>query len=322
MVTALVTGGAGFIGSHLVEALLAAGRRVVVLDDFSTGKAGNLAPVHAHPGLSLLEGCITRPEPLLSLVDEADEIYHLAAVVGVRRVLEHPERTVSTNIGPVEAILQRLERHPGKKLFLASTSEVYGKNPKQPLAEDDDIVLGPTTRGRWIYAASKALDEYLALAAHQRWGLAVVIGRFFNVVGPRQVGDFGMVLPRFVDAALAGQPLIVHGTGEQVRCFAHVGDVIPAVLSLMQHPGAPGRAFNLGSDRPVSIRELAESVAASVEPVARIEFVPYERAFGVNFEDIPVRIPDLTRIKQLIGYAPRSGLAEIVRSALAWRRGG
>jgi UDP-glucose 4-epimerase len=321
MTTALVTGGAGFIGSHLVEALLAAGRHVVVLDDFSTGNSANLTAVRGHARLRLVEGSVLHPDLLLPLVDEADEVYHLAAVVGVRRVLEQPELTVSTNIAPVEMILHRLEERPGKKLFLASTSEVYGKNPKQPLAEEDDIVLGPTTRGRWVYACSKALDEYLALAAHHRWGLAVVIGRFFNVVGPRQVGQFGMVLPRFVDAALAGEPLIVHGTGAQVRCFAHVGDIIPAVLALMEHSGAVGRAFNLGSDRAVSIRELAETVAAQVTPPARIEHVPYEQAFGPGFEDIPVRIPDLTRIRQTIGYLPHFGLAEIVRDVLAWRRG-
>lgn len=319
MTTALVTGGAGFIGSHLVEALLAAGRRVVVLDDFSTGTAANLAAVRTHPALTLVTGCITHPEPLLSLIDQADQIYHLAAVVGVRRVLDHPERTVATNIGPVEMILRRLESRPDKRLFLASTSEVYGKNPKQPLAEDDDIVLGPTTRSRWVYAASKALDEYLALAAHQRSGLAVVIGRFFNVVGPRQVGEFGMVLPRFIDAARAGQPLLVHGTGAQVRCFAHVADIVPAVIALMDRSDTVGRAYNLGSDQPTTIRELAETVARLVTPAARIEYVPYERAFGANFEDIPVRIPDLTRIRATLAYAPRQDLTSIVRDVLAWR---
>ncbi len=320
MNTALVTGGAGFIGSHLVEALLARGQRVLVLDDLSTGHLDNLAAVRKHPALPLVEGCVTHDDLLLPLIDQADSVYHLAAVVGVRRVLEQPERTAITNIGPVETILKRLKGQPGKKLFLASTSEVYGKNPKQPLAEDDDLVFGPTHRGRWVYACSKALDEYLALAAHQRCRLPVVIGRFFNVVGPRQVGDFGMVLPRFVDAALAGKPLLVHGTGEQVRCFAHVADIIPAVLALMDHPDAVGTVFNLGSERPVSVRALAEAVADRVTPRARIEFVPYERAFGPAFEDIPVRIPDTTRLRQTIGWTPSHDLDAIVEAVFAWRR--
>jgi UDP-glucose 4-epimerase len=320
MSTVLVTGGAGFIGSHLVEALLARGDQVLVLDDLSTGRLENLREVLQHPHLSLIQGSVAQSDLLISLIDRAEVIYHLAAVVGVRRVLEHPELTVSTNIGPVETILRHLERCPGKKLFLASTSEVYGKNPRQPLAEDDDLVYGPTTRSRWVYAASKALDEYLALAAHQRSGLPVVIGRFFNVVGPRQVGDFGMVLPRFVDAALSGQPLLVHGTGEQVRCFAHVADILSAVLALMDHPEAVGRVFNLGSERAVTIRELAETVAERVTPRARIEYQPYAQAFGQAFEDIPVRIPDTTRLRQTIGYMPRYGLAEIVEDVFRWRK--
>src|SRR6516162_7520294 len=228
MKTSLVTGGAGFIGSHLVEALLAAGRRVLVIDDLSTGSLQNLEPVVRHPNLVVVEDTIGNEKRLLELIGRADEVFHLAAAVGVRLVLDEPARTVATNVGPTEAILRLVEGR-NKPLFLASTSEVYGKNAKLPLAEDDDLVLGPTGKGRWIYACSKALDEYLALGYHQRTGLPVVVGRFFNVVGPRQVGRYGMVLPRFVDQALSGGPLVVHDDGRQVRCFAHVRDVVGAV---------------------------------------------------------------------------------------------
>lgn len=320
MVQSFVTGGAGFIGSHLVEALLASGRRVVVLDDLSTGSLANLERVRANPHLRFVHDSITNESCLGELLDEADEIYHLAAVVGVRRVLAEPVQTVSTNVDPVETILRRLSARP-KPLFLASTSEVYGKNPKSPLAEEDDLVFGPTTRSRWVYACSKAIDEYLALAQHQRTGLPVVIGRFFNVVGPRQVGQYGMVLPRFVDQALTGGPLLVHDDGRQVRCFGHVADVVDAVRQLMDCPAAFGRVFNLGSDTPVTIRELAETVVRLVNPAASIEHISYEKAFSSGFEDIRNRVPDLTRVRQTIDYRPRRGLEDIIRDVLVWKRG-
>jgi UDP-glucose 4-epimerase len=319
MRTSLVTGGAGFIGSHLVEALLGTGRRVLILDDLSTGDLSNLDRVRTHPNLRLILDSVTNSERLGALAEEADEIYHLAAVVGVRLVLDEPERTVSTNIGPTEVLLRHLAARP-RPLFLASTSEVYGKNPKMPLAEDDDLVMGPTTRSRWVYACSKALDEYLALAHHQRTGLPVVIGRFFNVVGPRQVGRFGMVLPRFVDQALAGGPLGVHDDGQQVRCFAHVSDIVDAIQKLMACPAAYGQAFNLGSDEPVTIRELAEVVVRLVDPTVAIEYVPYERAFNSGFDEIRTRIPDLTRVRQIIGFRPRYDLEDIVREVIEWCR--
>jgi UDP-glucose 4-epimerase len=319
--TALVTGGAGFIGSHLVEALLAAGRRVVVLDDFSTGCPANLAAVRDHPRLRIVPDSITNEARLGELLAEADEVYHLAAVVGVRRVLDEPEMTVATNVGPTETLLRRLAERP-RPLFLASTSEVYGKNPKVPLAEDDDLVLGPTPRGRWIYACSKALDEYLALAYHQRTGLPVIVGRFFNVVGPRQVGRYGMVLPRFVDQALAGGPLVVYDDGGQVRCFAHVADVVRGILGLMACPAAPGRVFNLGSDQPVTVRGLAELVVRAVDPALAVEHIPYARAYAPGFEDIRCRVPDLRRIRDTIAYRPRHTLEDVVREVVAWRRAG
>ena len=288
MLTSLVTGGAGFIGSHLVESLLADGRRVVVLDDLSTGDAANLDAVRDHPGLRVVRDSIANEARLAELLEEADEVYHLAAVVGVRLVLEGPDRTVATNVGPTEVLLRRLAARP-RPLFLASTSEVYGKTTKMPLSEEDDLVLGPTVRGRWIYACSKALDEYLALAHYRRSGLPVVVGRFFNVVGPRQIGRYGMVLPRFVDQALAGGPLVVHDDGRQVRCFAHVRDVVGAVRRLMAGPEAAGRVFNLGSDVPVTIRALAETVIRLVNPALEIEHVPYEQAVEPGFEDIRCR---------------------------------
>jgi UDP-glucose 4-epimerase len=319
LATALVTGGAGFIGSHLVEALLALGRRVIVLDDLSTGALANLDAARPYSSFRFVHGSITNASCLTALLDEADEVYHFAAVVGVRRVLADPQGTVAVNVEPVEAILRHLSGRP-KPLFLASTSEVYGKNPKSPLAEDDDLVFGATTRGRWVYACSKAIDEYLALAQHQREGLPVVIGRFFNVAGPRQVGHYGMVLPNFVDRARAGEPLIVHDDGRQVRCFAHVADAVDTVVKLMACPAARGRVFNLGSDAAVTIRELAETVVRLVNPAAAIEHVSYEQAFPPGFEDIRCRIPDLTRVRQTIGYHPRYGLEQIIRDVLAWKR--
>jgi UDP-glucose 4-epimerase len=320
MHTSLVTGGAGFIGSHLVEALLAMGRRVLVLDDLSTGSAANLEKVKNHPHLRLVIDSVAQEKRLTELVREADDIFHLAAVVGVRLVLDDPVRTVATNVGPTETLLRLLAEHP-KPMFLASTSEVYGKNPKSPLAEDDDLVLGPTSKGRWIYACSKAMDEFLALS-YARSGLPIVIGRFFNVVGPRQVGRFGMVLPRFVDQALAGGPLVVYDDGRQIRCFAHVADIVRTVLNLMACPAALGRVFNLGSDQPMTIRGLAEKVAAVVDPDLRIEHIPYTTAYAAGFEDIQCRIPDLTRIRTTIDYQPRSRLDDIVREVVAWKREG
>jgi nucleoside-diphosphate-sugar epimerase len=320
MHTSLVTGGAGFIGSHLVEALLAMGRRVLVLDDLSTGSAANLEKVKNHPQLRLVIDSVAQEKRLTELVREADDIFHLAAVVGVRLVLDDPVRTVATNVGPTETLLRLLADHP-KPMFLASTSEVYGKNPKSPLAEDDDLVLGPTSKARWIYACSKAMDEFLALS-YARSGLPIVIGRFFNVVGPRQVGRFGMVLPRFVDQALAGGPLVVYDDGRQIRCFAHVADIVRTVLDLMACPAALGRVFNLGSDQPMTIRGLAEKVAAVVDPDLRIEHIPYTTAYAAGFEDIQCRIPDLTRIRTTIDYQPRYRLDDIVREVIAWKRMG
>ena len=306
MQTSLVTGGAGFIGSHLVEALLARGRRVLVLDDLSTGSMNNLERVRNHPQLQVFIDSISNGQRIGELIEQADEVFHLAAVVGVRLVLEEPARTVATHVGP--------------PVFLASTSEVYGKNPKMPLAEEDDLLLGPSSKGRWIYACSKALDEYLALSYYQRSGLPVIVGRFFNVVGPRQVGRYGMVLPRFVDQALAGGPLVVYDDGCQVRCFAHVFDIVRGILALMACPAAAGKVFNLGSDEAVSIRGLAERVAGLVGPDLAIEHIPYAKAYAPGFEDIRARVPDLTRIRATIGYTPEYKLDDILGAVITWKR--
>jgi UDP-glucose 4-epimerase len=319
MNTSLVTGGAGFIGSHLVEALLAAGRRVVVIDDLSTGSLVNLARVKTHACLKVVTNSITN-EPLMeALIQEADEIYHLAAVVGVRLILDEPVRTAAINNDATAKIL-RLAAATAKPIFLASTSEVYGKNPKMPLHEDDDCVLGPTSKARWIYACGKALDDHLALAYHRTMGLPVVIGRFFNTVGPRQTGHYGMVLPRFVDQALAGGPIKVYGDGEQVRCFGHVSDVVRAILALTACPSARGKVFNLGNDEPVSIRALAERVGRQINPRLAIEHVPYSQVFGSEFEEIRRRVPDLTRVRTTIGYQPRYSLDDIIRDVIAWKQ--
>src|SRR5688572_372485 len=257
--TVLVTGGAGFIGSHLTEALLARGDQVLVIDDESTGRFANLAAVRNHPSLKLIRGSIGEAS-----LDGVSEVYHLAAAVGVALIAKEPLQTIERNIYPTQLLLDELcRRHQAGqpvKFFLASTSEVYGKNPKPIWNEEDDLVFGSTTRPRWSYGASKAIDEFLTLACARQFGLPVVIGRFFNVVGPRQTGAYGMVLPRFVDAALSGQPLVVHDDGKQIRCFAHVRDVVGAVVALMESPAATGRVFNIGSDQPVSIGELARMV--------------------------------------------------------------
>ncbi len=313
----LVTGGSGFIGSHLTESLLARGHQVTVVDDLSTGSAKNLAHLQNHPALTIRQADIGNPELVTELVAQTDAVYHLAAAVGVALIAKHPIQTIERNIYPTQLILSELQKHfrAGRAIpmFLASTSEVYGKNPKEIWSEGDDLVFGATTKPRWSYGASKAIDEFLALACHREVALPVVIGRFFNVVGPRQTGAYGMVLPRLVEAALKGGPLIVHDDGQQVRCFAHVSDVVAAVLQLMDEPSAAGRVFNIGSDQPVSILSLAEQVRTIVNPQATIEFQSYRQAYDEDFEDIRRRVPDLTRLRSTIAYRPQHSLDSIIR---------
>jgi len=320
----LVTGGAGFIGSHLAEALLARGDRVCVVDDESTGSVQNLAAVLGHAKFSYTKGTVADRDLVRRLVAQVDEVYHLAAAVGVELIAQDPIHTIEANIAPVELLLEELERVHARgrivKLFLASSSEVYGKNPKPQWTEDDDLVIGPTTCPRWSYGASKAIDEFLALAYWRQRRLPVVVGRLFNVVGPRQTGKYGMVLPRLVEAALAGGPLIVHDDGRQQRCFAHVSDVLRAVLGLMDLPAAVGRVFNIGSDRPVSILELAGRVIAAVDPSLRIEFVSYAEAYSKDFEDCRRRVPDLGRLREALGFEPRHDLDACIREVVASKR--
>ena len=321
----LITGGAGFIGSHLTESLLARGDAVTVIDDESTGRAENLAAVRSHERLTFRRGSVADSELVRQSLEQIDEVYHLAAAVGVALIARQPLQTIERNIYPTQLLLDELcRRHAaGQKVrfFLASTSEVYGKNPKAAWTEEDDLVFGPTTRPRWSYGVSKAVDEFLALACARQFGLPVVIGRFFNVVGPRQTGAFGMVLPRFIEAALKNEPLVVHDDGSQVRCFAHVKDVVTAVVKLVETPGAEGNVFNIGSDQPVSILELAQRVVALSGSQSRIEYQSYAQAYDQDFEDIRHRVPDLTRLKQTIGFAPRNDLDAIIRDVIASRGG-
>lgn len=322
--TCLITGGAGFIGSHLAERLLGQGHHVVVVDDLSTGRATNLAAIIDHPRLEYVEGTVEDDALVAELVDRADRVYHLAAAVGVALIAAQPIQTIERNIYPTQLILNRLGERAAKgdlvPCFIASTSEVYGKNPKEVWSEEDDLVFGSTTKPRWSYGVSKAIDEFLALAFYKEKGLPAVVGRFFNVVGPRQTGAYGMVLPRFVDAALRGDSLLVHDDGKQIRCFAHVDDVIGAVVKLVDTPEAAGRVYNIGSDRPVSILELAQRVIQRVNPKATIDFQTYRDAYDDSFEDIRRRVPDLTRISEAIGYAASKDLDAIIDSVAEHQR--
>ena len=320
----LVTGGAGFIGSHLTEALLARGDRVSVVDDESTGTIDNLAGVLNHPRLCYTKGTVADEALVRRLVADVDEVYHLAAAVGVQLIASSPIRTIETNVYTTELLLRQLGQlvAAGRnvKFFISSTSEVYGKNPKAQWTEEDDLVFGPTTRARWSYGASKAIDEFLALAYCRERNLPVVVGRLFNVVGPRQTGAYGMVLPRFVDAALAGRPLVVHDDGQQQRCFAHVSDVVRMILALMDCPSAVGGVFNIGSDQPVSILELAQRVIAAVDPALTVAFISYAQAYSEDFEDCRRRVPDLSKTHSHTGLRAQYGLDDIIRELVEWKR--
>jgi UDP-glucose 4-epimerase len=316
----LITGGAGFIGSHLAEAYLGRGDQVDVLDDLSTGSIDNVRHLLDHPGFRLTTGSVLDSPDLPRLVARCDAVVHLAAAVGVRRILGAPVQSITTNVAGTEAVLARAAEG-GKKVFVASTSEVYGLSDRVPFREDGPVVLGPTISGRWSYACSKALDEFLAFAYAQERGLPVVVARFFNAAGPRQTGRYGMVIPTFVRQALAGRPITVHGDGTQTRCFCHVGDVVAAVMGLVDHPGAVGGVFNVGSSEEVSINELVEVVRDVVGSPSEIVHVPYREAYEVGFEDMPRRVPDTTKVRDLIGFRPTLDLRAIVtRVAEYYRR--
>eukprot|EP00456_Euglypha_rotunda_P086628 TRINITY_DN878_c0_g1_i31.p2 TRINITY_DN878_c0_g1~~TRINITY_DN878_c0_g1_i31.p2 ORF type:complete len:330 (-),score=97.65 TRINITY_DN878_c0_g1_i31:1212-2201(-) len=319
MARCLVTGGAGFIGSHLTERLLELGHEVIVLDNMSTGRQSNLDGIADHPRLSIRNGSITDPVLLSETMAGVEIIYHLAAAVGVKLVADDPVRTIETNIFPTEVLL-RAAATAKQRVFIASTSEVYGKNPKERWTEEDDLHFGPTSRPRWAYGCSKAIDEFLALAYHRKFGLPVVIGRFFNVVGPRQVGHYGMVIPRFVDQALKGGPVVVYDDGEQVRCFAHVKEVVNSIIRLVETPAAQGFVYNIGSDAPVSIRGLANEIIQRVDSKIEVQYLAYRDAYGDDFEDVRRRVPDVSRLEATIGYKPSMTLGQILDDIIRWKR--
>jgi len=308
----LITGGAGFIGSHLTDALLQQGHNVTIIDDLSTGNLENIAHVQALPNFHFAIETIMNETVMDRLVSECDVIYHLASAVGVELIVHRPVEVIERCVMGTEVVLKTANRYK-KKVLLTSTSEIYGKNEKVPFKEDDDRLLGPTTKSRWSYSCSKAIDEFLALAYHKDKNLPVVIVRLFNTVGPRQTGQYGMVVPRFVQQAMANKPLTVYGDGTQQRCFGYVGDVVGAMIKLMAHASAVGEVFNIGSQQEVSINALAQKVIKLTGSRSEIKNISYGDAYEEGFEDMARRIPDLTRIGQLIGYKPEVGLDEIIR---------
>jgi len=319
MTHTLITGGAGFIGSHLAEALLARGDQVTVIDDLSTGRFENIAPLAERPGFRFALETITNEMVMDRLGSECDRILHLAAAVGVQLIVNDPVRTIETNVMGTEAVL-RVARRYRKQVFLASTSEVYGKNDKVPFREEDDGVFGATTITRWAYATSKALDEFLALAYFRSKNLPVVIGRFFNTIGPRQSAQYGMVIPRFVRQALSGEPITVYGDGKQTRCFCNVRDVVAAILLLLEHPGAEGQVFNIGSQEEIGMRALADMVKARTGSSSEIQAVPYDQAYAGGFEDMRRRVPDIHKIQLATGWSPKIPLAQTLDEIIAYFR--
>jgi UDP-glucose 4-epimerase len=306
-----ITGGAGFIGSHLAERLLAEGSQVLILDDLSTGSISNVEHLIGRPGFSYRIGSVMDAPLVAEMVDRCDVTVHLAAAVGVKLIVERPVYTIENNVHGTEVVLNAVARKQ-KPIMIASTSEVYGKSAKVPFREDDDLVLGPTSHSRWAYACSKALDEWLALAYTREKGVPAVIVRFFNTVGPRQSGRYGMVLPNFAAQAVADEPITVYGTGEQSRCFGHVHDAVEAVARLLKTPEAFGQVFNIGSAEEVTINRLAEMVRDAAGSNSPIVHVPYEEAYAEGFEDMLRRVPDVGRLERMIGYKPSTSLEKII----------
>lgn len=315
----LITGGAGFIGSHLADALLAVGHRVAVIDDLSTGAIANIRHLRGHQHFSYVLDSVTNEPVLAELIDESDCVIHLAAAVGVELIVQSPVRTIETNVGTTEAVLKWAAKK-GKRVVVASTSEVYGKSTDFPFREDSDLVLGPPHMGRWSYASSKLLDEFLTLAYWRERGLPGTVVRFFNTVGPRQTGRYGMVVPRFVRAALRGEPLAVHGSGTQSRCFTHVADAVRAVIELLATEQSIGEVFNVGNPEEVTIEALAQQVIAMADSTSEITYVPYDQAYEKGFEDMLRRVPSIAKIHALTGYTPTYSLEQILASVLEYER--
>ncbi len=307
----LITGGAGFIGSHLSEKMLKLGRQVTVIDDLSTGKIENIEHLLENPNFQFVHDTVRNEQIMHLLISQADMIYHLAAAVGVKLIVQRPVHTIETNIHGSEVVLQIANKFR-KPLFIASTSEVYGKSEKMPFCEDDDSVLGSTKFSRWAYACSKAIDEFLGLAYHSQFGLPVVIARLFNTVGPRQTGQYGMVLPRFVERALKNEPIEIYGDGQQSRCFGHVDDITDALVKLMQQPKAFGQVFNIGNDREITIEGLADMIIQRTNSSSKKQFLTYEQAYGKSFDDMRRRVPSLEKIHAVIGYKPKHNLENII----------
>jgi UDP-glucose 4-epimerase len=312
----LITGGAGFIGSHLSEALLARDDEVFILDDLSTGSVENIRHLKSHARFHYTFDTIQNKQTLAELVDESDVVVHLAAAVGVRLIVESPVRTLETNVYGTQLVLDAASKKK-KLVLIASTSEVYGKSDKVPFREDADLVLGPTTIGRWSYAASKALDEFLALSYWKERMLPVMVARLFNTVGPRQTGRYGMVVPNFVRQALTGEPITVFGTGQQSRCFCDVRDTVDAILRLLGNEHAIGEVVNIGTDHEISIEGLAHFVKQRAQSQSPVTFLPYDQAYEPGFEDMPRRIPSLEKLEKLTGFRPRTSLGEILDRVIA-----
>jgi UDP-glucose 4-epimerase len=317
----LITGGAGFIGSHLAEKLLSQGQSVTIIDDLSTGAIRNIEHLKEKAGFRYVIDTILNRPLLAEVVDDCDIVFHLAAAVGVKLIVESPVHTIETNIRGTEVVLECANKKK-KKVLLTSSSEVYGKANKALFAEDDDLVLGATAKGRWSYACSKAIDEFLALAYHKEKKLPVVIARLFNTVGPRQTGRYGMVLPTFVRQALLRHPITVYGDGAQSRCFTHVADAVSALTQLAHHTDAVGQVFNVGNDEAITVDELAQLVKRMTNSPSEIRYVPYDEAYEEGFEDMRRRVPDLTKVKQLLGYRPMQSLRAMVQDVVDYFKRG
>jgi UDP-glucose 4-epimerase len=317
--TILITGGAGFIGSHLCERLVHCGHAVIAIDDLSTGRLENIQHLKPLPNFHFVRETITNSLVLDRLTSEADIVIHLAAAVGVQLIVNDPVRTISTNIMGTESVLTTANRY-GCKVLIASTSEVYGKGVRVPFQEDDDSLMGPTTNSRWAYATSKAVDEFMGLAYFHQFDLPVVIMRFFNTVGPRQTGRYGMVVPRFVQQALKNEPLTVYGDGHQSRCFADVADIVGAITKLIDEPAAVGEVFNIGSTQEINILELANKVIDLTGSTSEIHFIPYAKAYAPGFEDMRRRVPSIDKVKKLIGFSPEYSLDDTLSRVIAYER--